>query len=668
MKKYLLFLLLTFISLFFFACEETNPTNDKKQEEPTEDIKHQDDDKSQNDDKDNDGDKPNEDIGDDDPDNKEEKCLVSFYLDNELFISSEIEKDEKVSRPTDPKIDNAIFDGWFTVSDEEWNFDNTVSSDLSLYGKYHNKEVVNVTYEIYGENEMYIGYSQQLRLFKTPEDATSSYTWRSSDDSIVKVDENGRVTAYGEGNVNIMIVDENGDVKATFSIYAHDFVDYPLPPNMGGYEIVIMNSKTALGDVNPFLESYTKADKLCKQRAWTEVEQEYNCKISVVSYPDEAAYGDPRINWIINNATANQSQCDLAIIPSSYIPKLAKGDSLYDVSNYRRIYHRSKIGLALEEAGTYKGKLYVASTGLDDDRTLVDLGLYYNYGLLKKLGLDDPATLFNEGKWNYTGFEAWVREAQEKMGEGKYALGGHPYYYLCGMTNAAGVKLADTQTMKTNATSVAAKNAMNLLQKLASDGCISDNVTWNDLPTRDGVDFFDEGVLMTTGNLTYFRTSQWSHYKANWINGQKLGYVPFPYPDNLTKEESYAGTLSLSVYAYVAGRNYPDGIIMEYIYQAIDTLFYRSQFYENYESSYNVIDVLYDSIKATIDNEASIEAMMYYNSLKVFYDPANGMYFSTVASPLCQPAIDVVLNGKDFDEAFASAANKYKKDFSEMYG
>ncbi|MBO4667340.1 MAG: Ig-like domain-containing protein [Bacilli bacterium] len=646
MKKYILFLLLTFISLFFFACEETKPTNDKRQEEPTDDIKHQDDDK----------------------DEKKEKCIVSFYLDNELYISSEIGKDEKVSRPNDPKIDNAIFDGWFTGSDEEWNFDNTVSSDLSLYGKYHNKEVVNVTYEIYGENEMYVGYSQRLILTKTPEDATSSYTWCSSDESIAKVDENGVLSSFNTGTVDIMIVDENGDVKATFSIYISDGCDYPLPPNMGGYEIVIMNSKTALEDINPFLESYTKADKLYKQRAWIEVEQEFNCKISVIGYPDEAAYGNPRINWIINNATANQSQCDLAVISTSYIPKIAKENGLYDVSEYHRIYGRSQMGLALEEAGTYKGKLYVASTGLDDDRTLVDLGLYYNYGLLKKLGLDDPATLFNESEWNYTGFEAWVREAQEKMGEGKYALGGHPYYYLCGMTNAAGVKLADTQTMKTNATSVAAKNAMNLLQKLASDGCISDNVTWNDLPTRDGVDFFDGGVLMTTGNLTYFRTSQWSHYKANWINGQELGYVPFPYPDNLTKEESYAGTLSLSVYAYVAGRNYPDGIIMEYIYQAIDTLFYRSQVYEKYESSYNVIDVLYDSIKATIDNEASIEAMMYYNSLRVFFDPANGMYFSTVASPLCQVAIEVVLNKKDFDEAFASAANKYKQDFLEMYG
>ena len=646
MKKYILFLLLTFISLFFFACEETKPTNDKKQEEPTDDIKHQDDDK----------------------DEKKEKCIVSFYLDNELYISSEIGKDEKVSRPNDPKIDNAIFDGWFTGSDEEWNFDNTVSSDLSLYGKYHNKEVVNVTYEIYGENEMYVGYSQRLILTKTPEDTTSFYAWRSSDESIAKVDENGVLSSFNTGTVDIMIVDENGDVKAKFSIYISDGGDYPLPPNMGGYEIVIMNSETALGDINPFLESYTKADKLCKQRAWIEVEQEFNCKISVVGYPDEAKWGEDRANWIISKATSNQSECDLAIISSGYIPKLAKGDSLYDVSNYRRIYHRSKIGLALEEAGTYNDKLYVAATGLDNDRTLVDLGLYYNCGLLKELGLDDPATLFNEGKWNYTGFEEWVRKAQTKIGEGKYALSGHPYYYLCGMTNASGVKLADTIAMGTNVNSVETKNAMMLLQKLAKDGCISGNVTWNEKPTTDGVDFFDEGILMTTGSLQMFRSSEWSQYKEKWTNGSELGYVPFPYPDNLTKEESYVGTLYLSVYAYVAGRNHPDGIIMEYIYQAIDTLFYYSQSYEKYESSYNVIDVLYDSIKATIDNEASIEAMMYYNSLKVFYDPANVMYESTAKSPLCQPAIDVVLNGKDFDETFSSAANKYKQDFLEMYG
>lgn len=49
--------------------------------------------------------------------------------------SAKVEQGEKVSEPAEPKWENHNFDGWFTAADggEEWNFENSVSGNLTLY-------------------------------------------------------------------------------------------------------------------------------------------------------------------------------------------------------------------------------------------------------------------------------------------------------------------------------------------------------------------------------------------------------------------------------------------------------------------------------------------------------------------------------------------------------
>ena len=76
-------------------------------------------------------------------------------------------------------------------------------------------------------------------------------------------------------------------------------------PNLGGYKIVIMNAKSALSDIDPFLENYQGVDKNYKQRAWKEVEQLFNCTISVEAYPDTAPWGPKRQEWIKENSMKN---------------------------------------------------------------------------------------------------------------------------------------------------------------------------------------------------------------------------------------------------------------------------------------------------------------------------------------------------------------------------
>ena len=288
--------------------------------------------------------------------------------------------------------------------------------------------------------------------------------------------------------------------------------------------------------------------------------------------------------------------------------------------------------------------------------------------MLKRLGLDDPATLFNEGKWNYTGFKEWVRKAQAKMEEGQYALGGHPYYYYKGMTNAAGVKITDNILMQTNVLTDVPRNAMNLIKELANEGCVCDNITWSESPDWDGPDWYSGDVLMTTGLFwSMERNTRWPKDKLEWKDKPEYGYVPFPYPDDVKKEDTRIGVSGLSVYAYISGRNYSGIVNQEIVYKAITDMFLRTRKYQNLDETFDAQQFLYDTLKKTLDNEASVEAMMYYDSSRVFFDPDHAMYNALAATKLRQPSIDVIFGDKEYDEAFGEAAQLYEEDFLNYY-
>ena len=558
----------------------------------------------------------------------------------------------------------------YNKTEEEW-LDDLLNGRLSSSSE-DNTKVVEIEPEsitISGEDEMFIGYKQQLIYSVLPLECDQSVIWSSNNDEVATVDENGIVTSLSFGDVKIKATSTvNSNVSATFRIKVGACDDFPIP-NMGGYEIVIMNAVSALSDDDPFLDTYSNPDKVYKQKAWREIEETYNCKISVVSYPEEAPWGEPRINWIKDKASTNTSQCDLAVISSNYVPELAKTFSAINISEYYRIYGRKQMDPALKQAGTYHGGLYIASTGTTTTAVNVDIGLYYNYGLLKRLGIEDPAKLFNDGNWNYTGFEKWVHEAQEKLGDNRRALGGQPYYYYYGMTNAAGVQIIDVILNTTNIRSEASRNAMKLMAKLTQDGCVSTGNTWGDKGSYEGNDFFDEGVLMITGLLWYVgASSRWSSQSLHWEGTPEIAYVPFPYPDNVNKTDTRIGTCGLSVYLYVAGRKYPSGISSEFVYVAMNDLFLRTHKYQNNDETFNAEDFIYNSLKKRISNDASIEAMMYYDSSRVFYDPAHTIYQSTAGSCLRQPSIDVMFGAKDFDETFGNVEAQFEEDFLKVYG
>lgn len=62
--------------------------------------------------------------------------------------------------------------------------------------------------------ELKEGESVTLSAVVAPEHATESYSWKSADEGVATVDENGVVTAVAPGNTNILAVSESGKTAA----------------------------------------------------------------------------------------------------------------------------------------------------------------------------------------------------------------------------------------------------------------------------------------------------------------------------------------------------------------------------------------------------------------------------------------------------------------------
>lgn len=622
MKKYLLFLIILVMSFILFSCE--------KDSQPIDDVND------------------NVDV--------EEKCFyeVSFYIEDELYELKKVEKGNSVSKPNDPVKEGFSFNGWFTIDETEWYFNNQVTDKLSLYAKFTSIETpmeeVPSRIEIIGDEEMYIGYSQQLIVNVYPATASSAVKYVSSDENIATVDENGIVKAIGYGSVRINVkstVDES--IMDTILIQVLYFDEVYI--NMGGYEIVAIANKSQLSSLDPFNENYTGYDKTYYQQAIHDSELKYNCKIVFKSYDDMPSYSTASSNydWLESNAKNNTSECDVAYLPCSLVENFAK-KGVIERSGAKIISNETFDDTLLKVASTYKNLRYGVARGIELTNINIDLGLYYNYGMIKELGISDPATLFNEDKWNYTGFTKWVKEAKTKLGN-KKVLGGDPFDFYCGLTNACGIRIVDYVFNEYNINSNESKDAMTLMQNLCNLGYVDTRVLNSERPAKDGNDFFDEGILMVTGHFSYINNkNRWSSDNGlNWGDNPEIGYVPFPYPDTMNKEDTRVNNCELSNYMFIAGRRYPNGIIVDTIDDILSYVFRLNYKYQMKDELFKPEEIVRYELSKLITNSASIEAIIYYyNSNRVIYDVAKKKT-DKFDDEFRDALYDVMFNNSDFN-------------------
>jgi len=492
--------------------------------------------------------------------------------------------------------------------------------------------------KITGKSQVALNAEIQLKATITPADAVTTITWFSSNEAVATVDGNGLVKGLTIGMSKITATAANGKA-ATKIIQVKEHVDEEYP-DLGGYTIKIAHSDNRLYEYDPFYEDdkgvvYQGLDIEQAKEAWEWVENEFNCHMEVVSYPADAAWGSPRWNYIIDQARNNQTVYDFCVIEDAYLTQMVQGGALIDLTEWYDKYGNGIMAPDYKASGTYKGKLYTVHSG--DSEVYNTCGV--NLNLLETVqnafpekNIEEPAKLFNDGKWSFDTFYEYCKVFQECLDslynnqlETKqyYCLSGMTTYYWVGMIDSSGVGLADTVSMKVNLTGDIETEAGDLLYKMYEEGMID--------PARqvDGkVQTWNQGhALFNTGEYWFFNDSlRWP--SDLWGEGEATRYGYVPYPGKYADKTKYRfPVFGGQVLAMPNGKDYSgygEECTAENIYYAWMTYLIRTKTNFKASEGYDRENNLITSFSRQLSSEESVKALVYLNlntSDLAFYDP-----------------------------------------------
>ncbi|MFA5764774.1 MAG: Ig-like domain-containing protein, partial [Bacilli bacterium] len=495
-----------------------------------------------------------------------------------------------------------------------------------------------------------------------PEGASQNVTWHSRKEEVATVDSKGYVTGVAEGTTYIYAVSvvdptiQSDYFKVSVLEYVEVVITYP---DLQGYAIKVMYHST----FDPYSENYGGNDKVYKQQAIEEVKRLYNVTFEYSPFGEDASWGPNRVTWMNSQAESGTAPVDFYNVTVGWIKQLVDGKAVVDLTEYYLKWGEGSMPFAAKASTTVMGKLYGVSEGQNPTSVNVDLGIYYNYGMLKKYNLVSPASLFNAGTWTYTDFSNWVKTAQAVLPDDTYVLAGHPYYYWFGMVNAGGIKITDTASTKVNIKHAYARQATAVLRQLYLDGTYEKVPTWAE---TDGI-FIDGKALCSSGSLWFVRHSaRWT--ATVWGEGStEFGYVPFPWPDNKTKEDTRISTGGDTAYV-MAVRSRPTYVDNESLYRVLQEYFLLSREYQAADPQFDADGYLDQYAASRFDDTESITALLYLNDVsKLMFDPGHAFYDSISGSPLDNNVMDIVVNGVDFDVSMDEDYDSYMVRFLSYY-
>ena len=146
--------------------------------------------------------------------------------------------------------DGQDFIGWATsagASVPEYSVGDSlaVTKDTVLYAVYGESQVVPVTGVSLDRYTANLGLGDEITLVANimPENATDrSVTWSTSDDSVVTVDQDGKVVAVGIGDATITVTTADGGHEATCTVKVTE--DQPVQPTLESIEVSSMPTET----------------------------------------------------------------------------------------------------------------------------------------------------------------------------------------------------------------------------------------------------------------------------------------------------------------------------------------------------------------------------------------------------------------------------------------
>ncbi len=157
--------------------------------------------------------------------NNKSEYTVKFDVDGGTEVSDQIvKKNEKVTPPSDPTKDGYEFEGWY-LNGKKYDFDSKVTSDLVIEARWTNNNTADVEGVSLDQEEVGLRMGDETQLIATvePSDAKDkTVTWKSSDESVVKVDEDGNIKAVSNGSATITVTTNEGGFVATCRVVVSD--------------------------------------------------------------------------------------------------------------------------------------------------------------------------------------------------------------------------------------------------------------------------------------------------------------------------------------------------------------------------------------------------------------------------------------------------------------
>lgn len=177
---------------------------------------------------------------------------VSFDTQGGSAITAlKVNSNGTIEKPSDPVKEGYTFGGWY-YNDEEFDFNTKITSDIVLEARWVPiNESSSITLDT-TSHSLKIGSKDKLTATLTGEAKGSELVWTSSNDDVVKVDENGNIEALKVGSATITVTTKDGKYKATCKVtVVEETVNVESVTLTGAKEVTVGNTIKLTATVKP---------------------------------------------------------------------------------------------------------------------------------------------------------------------------------------------------------------------------------------------------------------------------------------------------------------------------------------------------------------------------------------------------------------------------------
>lgn len=194
----------------------------------------------------------------------------------------------------------------------------------------------------------------------------------------------------------------------------------------------------------------------------------------------------------------------------------------------------------------WKDKHYVIANAVSGDNCVV----IYNRETIEENGLEDPAKLFSEGKWDWNAFQKQLKQFCDPE-EGRWGIDG--WWFEEGLSATCGVPYIDLKDGKliNNLKDPAIERLQNWMYDLGTTNCVAignGDYGWSAQPN-----FIGEGKTL------FYPCGCWALYNDSWKKdfGDRAMFVPMPKDPNSSE---YYIPCGLDGYVMLKGGQNPQGV------------------------------------------------------------------------------------------------------------